>query len=183
MKNKIFLIYVIVSCLSLASCSSLIGQRQVEIPLEKLQQGLDKKFPLENKYLEIFNVSLTNPKLTLQPETSRITAIVDAVVAPFFLKQERKGRLSFSGRLQFDAMKSAVVLTDVRIENVFLDGKEMSDSKQIAGISRLLADQLQKSVALYTFKSEDLRYAGVSFVVSGIVTKPDALVVIFEPAK
>lgn len=167
----------------LSGCSILVGQRELEIPLAQMQQAMDKKFPLKNRYMEFFDISLTHPRLTLQPDTNRITTTLDAVAAPFFLKKEWKGSMSFSGSLQFDAAKNAIVLADIHIENMNLADADAVNTKAWEKVGRLLAEQTLKEVALYTFKPTESHYGGINFVIVKIVTKPDALVVIFEPAK
>jgi hypothetical protein len=44
--------------LLLASCASLLGPRDVEIPLSTLQQAVSRKFPFNSRYLELLD---TNP--------------------------------------------------------------------------------------------------------------------------
>lgn len=183
MKSKIAVLFSVACCFFLASCATLTGPREFEIPLVKLQQELDKKFPFNNRYLEILNINLSNPKLVLQPDTHRIMATMDAVVAPFFVKKKWVGSMSFSGGLKFDAARNAVTLNDVNIENFYMDGVDAANSKQIEKVGRLLADQMLQNVPLYTFRPEDLRYGGTNFFVSKIITKSNALVVTFEPVK
>ena len=41
----------------------MAGPRDIELPLHKLQSGLDKRFPLNNRMLDLFDVELTRPQL------------------------------------------------------------------------------------------------------------------------
>ncbi len=185
-KQKNFLlIFLIASALVtlLSSCANLIGTREFEVPLVKLQQALNDKFPFKNRYLELIDINISNPVLSLQPETNRILVAMDALIVPPFSKKEWRGHLSLSGRLQFDPVKSAIFLVEPRVDDFFVDGADAQYKDKIAKAGGILVEQLLKNAPLYTFKPEELRYAGGNFTVSKITTKLNALVVTFEPAK
>jgi len=57
-KNKFFSLAAValLACGLLAACSTLIGPRQVELPLERLQQSLVRKFPMHHRVLTVFDV-------------------------------------------------------------------------------------------------------------------------------
>jgi hypothetical protein len=169
--------------LLLAACAALLGPRETELPLAKLQDSLSRRFPFNNRYLDIFDISVSNPKLVLQPDTNRVLTSMDALIAPPFLDKAWKGTLAVSGSLQIDPARNALVLAEPRVENFALDGAEGKYSRQITKIGALLAEQLLKDMPLYTFKPEDFRYAGVSYLPTRIATRANSLVVTFEPAR
>lgn len=167
----------------LASCASLLGPREVEIPLSRLQTAVSTKFPFKNRFLELFDVNLTNPRLALQPESNRILTTMDAAVAPPFINRSWTGNFTVSGTLRFDPARSALVLAEPRMEKFAIDGLDSRYASQLTKIGSLVAEQFFDNTPLYTFKPEDLRYGGKNFILSKITTKPDSLVVTFEPVK
>lgn len=166
----------------LSSCASLLGTREVELPLAQLQEAMARKFPFNNRYLDLFNISLTNPRLALRPDTKRVVTTVDASIAPPFLKTPWKGSFVLSGLLRLDASRRAVILSEPRMENFAVDGMSDAYNSQIAKVGRLLAEQLLQDMPIYTFDEHDLRYAGMRFLPSKINTGTNSLVVTFEPA-
>jgi hypothetical protein len=172
-----------VAVLLLASCASLMGPRNVEIPIAQLQDSIAKKFPFNNRYLELLDINVSNPRISVQPETNRITTSMDTLIAPPFLARAWKGNLAISGNLKFDPARNALVLGDPRMEQFTVDGLDATYGRQITKIGNLLAGELLQDMPLYTFKPEDLRYGGANFVLSKITTKPNSLVVTFEPAR
>jgi len=183
MQTRITILLTLAISLLLVACAGLRGPREVELPLSKLQEAIDRKFPFDNQYLEIFALNVSNPRLTLQPDTNRVVTSMDVVIAPPFLNKAWRGSFALSGLLQIDAGRNAIILTEPRLDTFALDGLESRYASQIAKVGSLLAGQLLQDVALYTFKPDDFSYAGTRFVPTRISTKSSALVVTFEPAK
>lgn len=173
----------LLACSLLASCASVFGPRQVELPLYKLQAGMERRFPLNNRVLELFEIQLTRPQLALLPETNRVALTMDASVAPPFLKKSWVGTMAMSGRLYVDAARGAVMMAEPRVDQVAIDGMDSSGQRQVTKVANLLVDQLVRDTPVYSFRQEDLRYAGVQFVPTRITAARNALVVTLEPVR
>jgi hypothetical protein len=169
-------------CLMLASCASLIGPREVEIPLQKLQDGIERRFPLNNRVLELLDIRLSRPQLSL-PGADRVALAVEAYVAPPFTGQAWTGSLALSGRLFLDAQRGAVLMDETRVDRFVIDGMDEARQRQLAKVAGVLVGKVVRDVPVYTFRLEDLRYAGVQFVPTRITTTPRALVVTLEPLR
>lgn len=172
-----------VACAVLASCSTLIGPRDVNVSLAKMQQGLERRFPIDKRVLSVLDVKLTQPQLSLQPERERVALSVDASVMPPFIRQTWRGNLAMSGRLVLDVQRNAVYLSEASVDKVSIDGMDESQQRQFAKVASLVADQLMHETPIYTFKPDELRYAGVQFVPTHLRTTGNGLTVTFEPVK
>jgi hypothetical protein len=75
------------------------------------------------------------------------------------------------------------VLGEPRVEQFAIDGLDPLYANRIAKVGSLLAEELFKDSTLYTFKPEDLRYAGTYFTLSKITTRPNGLVVTLDPVR
>jgi hypothetical protein len=168
---------------ALAACGSLVGPRDIELPLSKLQSGLDRRFPLNNRVLELFDIELTRPQLTVLSDTGRVALSLDALVAPPFIRQSWRGNLMLSGRLYLDAARGAVLMAEPRLDKVTVDGMDEGKQRQFAKLANVLMTNVINDVPLYHFKPEDLTYAGVRFVPTRISTTPRGLLVSVEPAR
>lgn len=168
---------------AVAACTGLLGPRDVEIPLQRLQASLDRKFPLTQHPLNLIDIRLSNPRLALQPDTDRMTATLDASVAPAFTKRIWRGTFTLSGTLELDAARHAVLLAQPQIDNIALDGVDPVVAEQVARAAGVLAAQILRDSPLYTFGPDDFRYGGSRFMPTRIVTKASGLVVTFEPAR
>ena len=169
--------------LMLGGCASLIGSHDVAIPLTNMQQSLQKKFPFNNRYLDLFDISVNNPQLTLQPDTNRVVTALDARVAPPFLKKPWEGKLVISGLLKIDAARHAVILSEPRLENLTMDKTTGTYTGKLARLGTMLAEDILNNMVIYSFKPEELNIGGVQFKPTKITTRANGLVVSFEPAK
>lgn len=169
--------------LLLASCASLLGPRDIEIPLATLQDRIASRFPFNSRYLELLDISVSNPRIALQPESNRILTSMDVSFAPPFMNRSWTGSFAVSGQLRLDLARNAIVLSEPRVEKFAVNGLDMPYANQIAKIGSLLAEQLLQDMPLYTFHPDDLRYAGAYFTPSRITTTATGLVVTLVPAR
>ena len=167
----------------LASCASLSGPRRVEISQAKLQAGLERRFPLRNRLLELFDVQLTGPRIDVQPQSDRVALTLDVAVSPPFLRQSWSGTMTLSGHLYIDAARSGVFMADAHVDRFDVQGMDVARAQDLGRAADVLMNQLVRDVAIYSFRMEDLRYAGTQFVPTRLDTVPGALVVTLEPAR
>jgi hypothetical protein len=167
----------------LASCASLSGPRRVEISQAKLQAGLERRFPLRNRLLELFDAQLTVPRIAILPESDRVALTLDMSVSPPFLRQSWSGSMTLSGHLYIDAARSGVYMADAHVDGFDIQGMDSVRAKDLGRAADVLMNQLVRDVPIYSFRMEDLRYAGTQFVPTRLDTIPGALVVTVEPAR
>ncbi len=171
------------ACGLLVSCATLVGPRDIDIPLSKMQSSLDRRFLVNNRALELFDIELSRPVLAMQPESDRMSLSLDALVAPPFLRQSWRGSLVLSGRLYVDAQRGAVLMAEPRVERFAVDGVDEARQRQLGKIASLLMNKVVNDVPLYHFRPEELRYAGVQFVPTRITSTAQGLRVSVEPAR
>ncbi|RSZ58117.1 DUF1439 domain-containing protein [Massilia atriviolacea] len=167
----------------LASCASVIGPRQIELPLAKLQAGMDRRFPITNRALEVIDIELNRPQLSLAAGNGRVGVTLDAALSSPFARQAWRGSLAMSGRPFIDAARNAVLMAEPRVDRFAIDGIDAARQRQLAAAANVLMNKVAADVAVYRFRPEDLRYAGVQFVPTRIHTTPSSLVVTVEPVK
>jgi hypothetical protein len=167
----------------LSSCASLLPPQEIEIPLSRLQQSIQKKFPYTERYFGLLDVTLSNPVLSTQPAADRMLIALDAQVLPPLIKTPWQGELLVSGRLRIDPARRVVLLTEPRLENIKLDAATDTYKGRVARLGKQLAEDLIGEAVLYTFAPDAFVVAGKRFVPTGITTRKDSLVVSFEPAK
>ena len=167
----------------LSGCASLLPPQEIEIPLSRLQQSIQKKFPYTERYFSLLDVTLSNPVLSTQPAADRMLIALDAQVLPPLIKTPWQGELLVSGSLRIDPARRVVLLTEPRLENIKLDAATGNYTSRVARMGKQLAADLIGETVLYTFAPDAFVVAGKRFVPTGITTRKDSLVVSFEPAK
>ena len=165
----------------LAGCASMLPMQEVEVPLSRLQREIDKRFPMNNRYLDLFDVTLSQPRLSLDPANDRLVAAFDAAVLPPLARKALEGRMQISGRLRIDPKRRAIVLTEPRLDS--LGTLAASGNGKLGKLGVLLAEDLLDNTALYTFAPDAFTVLGQRFNPTRITTRNNSLVVSFEPAK
>jgi hypothetical protein len=166
----------------LSGCASLLPPQEIEIPLSRLQQSVQKNFPFNARYFDLFEVSLSRPVLSLQPASDRLVLALEARVQAPLIKTPWQGELLLSGGLRIDPLRRAVILTEPRLENIRLDPATATYTSRFARLGSQLAEDLIGEKVLYTFAPDAFVVAGKRFVPTGITTRKNSLVVSFEPA-
>lgn len=175
--------------LALAGCAGLAGPRDIELPLHKLQSGLDRRFPMHKRALELFDIALSRPRLSTLPDSGRIALTLDAAVAldgavaPSFLRKSWRGSLALSGRLYVDPARNAVMMAEPAVDSFIVEGVGEAQQRQLTRVASVLMAQVAADVPLYHFRPDELRYGGIQFVPTRIVTGARGLVVSVEPVR
>ncbi|TPQ39692.1 DUF1439 domain-containing protein [Cupriavidus pinatubonensis] len=152
----------------LGACGSL--GNQYTFSQSQLQSALERKFPFNKRYLDIFDIQLANPRLTLDPARNRVNLQFDATVDNrLFFRQALTGRFALDSGLRYDAPSHSVVLQDPEVQQFDVQGLPGQFSRQINALGGILAEQLLQGYALYTFRPDQLRVAGTD-VEPGTIT-------------
>lgn len=186
-RKRLGQLLAVVGALGLAGCASLTGPRDVDIPLAKLQSGLERRFPIQQRALAVFDLQLANPRLSLQGrggnDSDRVALESDVIASTPLVRRALQGTVMVSGRLLVDNVRSAVVLADARIERFAIDGVDGALQGQLTAAGNVVIDRVVRDVPVYTFRPEDLRYGGVQFVPTAIRTTATGLSIHVEPVK
>lgn len=130
---------------------------------EQVQVAVGRKFPYRHTVSQLFEVALTNPVVGFEPGADRVTVHVDAHVESPFLQQPVDGAFLLTSELQYDAPSHSVVLRSPSVERVEVDGQARAYRQQIEAAGALAAAQWLDGYPIYTFKPEQLQFAGVNF--------------------
>ncbi|MCX4160970.1 MULTISPECIES: DUF1439 domain-containing protein [Paraburkholderia] len=130
---------------------------------QQVQDAVQRKFPYQHTMSQLFDVALKNPVVGLLPDTNRISVQLDAHLASPFLQQPVDGVFTLSSQLAYDSASHSVVLVSPHVDNVNVSSGAQAYSQQINAAAGLLATQLLTNYPIYTFKPEQLQFAGVHY--------------------
>lgn len=182
MKRRTLVAMALVSPM-LLSCASLVGPREVDIPLTTLQEAVEKKFPYSNSVLALLDIDLSRPALSLLPDKNRVQISMDTLIAPVLLNRSWTGNFTVSGNLALNPANASVVLASPRVEHLVLDGADPTIVAQARKVGNVFIGEILSDVPLYKFDPKKLTFAGVRMRPTAIETKADRLVVTFEPVR
>ena len=141
-----------------------------------LQAQVEKKFPLKLRYSELFEVRLTEPVLSLDATTNRASLATQVQIRnPIVQPRQVQGHLALSSGLRYDAASTAIRLDQPTAERVALEGLNSQGAQQLQTVGAVVAQELLRDYALYTFKPEDLRRFGKTFEPGAITVLDDGI--------
>ncbi|WP_296650443.1 DUF1439 domain-containing protein [Paraburkholderia sp.] len=130
---------------------------------QQVQAAVERKFPYRREVQQLFDVALTNPVVALQPERNRVAVRLDARLESPLMQQPVSGVFTLSSELAWDGERRAVVLKQPSVDSVDMQGAAAAYGQQVGAVAALAAAQLLDHYAVYTFKPEQLQFAGVSY--------------------
>jgi hypothetical protein len=152
--------------MSLAACAASIFPfipDHYTFSQQQVQDAVQRRFPYQRTVSQVFDVALANPVVGLLPDTNRVSVRLDARLASPFMPQPVNGVFTLSSQLTYDAASRAVVLKQPTVDNVAVTGDAQAYTQQINAAAALLATQLLTNYPIYTFKPEQLQFAGVNY--------------------
>jgi Protein of unknown function (DUF1439) len=130
---------------------------------QQVQDAVQRKFPYQRTVSQVFEVALTDPVVGFLPDANRVSVKLDARFASPFMPQPVDGVFTLSSELAYDAASKSVVLKSPNVDNVSVSGQAQAYTQQINAAAAALATQLLTNYPIYTFKPEQLQFAGVNY--------------------
>ncbi|MGO4303125.1 MULTISPECIES: DUF1439 domain-containing protein [unclassified Cupriavidus] len=158
----------------IAACSGLTNE--YTFSQSQLQSALERKFPFNKRYMELFDIQLANPQLALDAPRNRVTVQFDATIDNrLFFRQPLTGRFALESALRYDAPTRSLVLQDPEVRQFDVQGMPAQFARQLNALGGILSEQLLQGYPLYTFKPEQLRVAGTNVEPGTITVLPDGI--------
>ena len=182
MKTK--LIYIILFLIIfLSGCATMSGDRTVNVTGDQIAQKLNEKLALPISLLKVFDVNLSNSQVTFDKASGRMTTTMDTILTSQLLDKSIAGKLGISGNLRFDAVTSAVVLDEPKIENINFDGTDGKFNDVFNAMAKTVGSEMLNGLTLYTVKPEDLKFGGITYAPKGMLVKDSGLQLTLTPQR
>jgi hypothetical protein len=130
---------------------------------QQVQDAVARKFPLQRTASQIFDVVLSNPVVGLAPDRNRVLVRLDARLSTPFMPNPVNGVFTLSSQLAYDAASHSVILMSPSVDDTQVAGQAAQYNQQINAAGALIATQLLDRYPIYTFKPEQLQFAGVNY--------------------
>ncbi|KQP45528.1 hypothetical protein [Pseudorhodoferax sp. Leaf274] len=135
----------------------------------ELQALVERQFPLEQRYAEIFRVRLQEPRLGLNASTQRtgLTAAL-SIASPWLRGGKVDGTVAMSSALRWDAAARALRLDRPNVESLELQGLHGGDADRLRRIATVVAQELLHDHVLRSFTKEEMTVGLKTYEVSAI---------------
>ncbi|HEX5738365.1 MAG TPA: hypothetical protein VFY22_07630 [Hydrogenophaga sp.] len=138
------------------------GPRTLEISEARLVERIARQFPVQRRFMEVFELSLDTPRVRLIPEENRLGTELDYVLGTAGRPSSRatRGTLALSYGLRIDTQDQTVRLHEVRVENFDVPGMPPPIGQHASRMGGMLAEDLLKDLVVYRIRPEDLHSVG-----------------------
>ena len=189
--RRTFLTSLLIGFLALlSSCATLPPPpKTISVTEARLAQLISSQFPFNSEMLEVLDVVVSTPRISLDPLNNRINTALDIDVAGnsilgLFTSKTYKGALDLSYGLRFEPRDATVRLTDVRVHRLDIDGTPSVMRRSIEKLGTPLAQKLLKDYVLYNVRPEDLQAAqGWSYMPGAFKVEATGLSLTLDPVE
>lgn len=139
-----------------------------------LQKQIARRFPLQQRYAEIFTVGLRDPQVSFDAQANRatITALL-SIRNPLFNPQAVDGLVAVSSALRYDAATRTLRLDLPKAERLELQGLGGQDAERLQKIGALVAQELLRDYALRTFSIDELTVGRKTYEIGAITVEAE----------
>jgi|GEM_PF-5426357 len=174
-------IHWILLCLLLSACASLRGPQTITLSQQQLNTSLEQRLNKSLSFLSLFDISLTNPKIILDPAHKRLVTQLDAAMRNPFSGNHLNGKATISGRVEIDAATRTIRLRDPKTEEFALEGLPPQYAAQVNAVGQMIAADFLKELTLYQIKPEELTIHNVKYQPNTIEVKTGQLLITLKP--
>ena len=179
------------SGLTLAGCAVLDRDGTVTLSEREINRLIERRFPIERRLLEVFDVSVSAPRVSLLPDRNRLAALLDLQARERILGSQWGGRLDFDSQLRWEASDHSLRLHQVRVQDLALGAGAggLGAARSVAErLGAAVAERMLEDLSLYTLpperaaRVERLRRAGPA-PVAVAVTARGVEITLADPAR
>lgn len=148
---------------------------------DELQAQIAQRFPVRQRYAELFTVELRDPQLGLDARTNRATLTARLSIRnPLFNPQVVDGLVALSSALRYDPAALALRLDQPKAERLELQGVDGRNAERLQQIGALVAQELLRDYPLRTFKREELTLGRKTYEIGAITVQQDDIKVTLQ---
>lgn len=162
--RRTFLIALLASIVALLAACALQPPtpKTIVVSEARLAQLISSQFPFNSEMLDVLDIDVSAPRITLDPLNNRINTSLDLNVAGnslagLFTRKEYRGGIDLSYGLRFEPSDGSVRMSDVRVHKLSVEGTPEIMQRRIERLGAPLAQKLLKDYVLYKVRPEDLQ--------------------------
>ena len=160
----------------LSGCASLVGTHDVDISESQLTVLMARQFPMERKVMEVIDLNITNPVLTLIPQDNRVGTELDVTAIDRLFGSTALGHVKLDYSLRFQPSDHTIRMTQVRVRELSLSSGSNNLHGAAQRIGGLVAENALENLVLYRMKPAQAdEMDRLNLVASPITVTPQGL--------
>jgi Protein of unknown function (DUF1439) len=179
--KKAFAAAAILLVLAAAAAYFILKGETYEIRLteQQIQERLDQKFPIAKKYLLIFDVAYSNPKVHLVEGSDRIQfGLETGLTFPFGGETKTlTGDSQIRAGLRYDAASHEFYLVDPQIDRLDIQGIPPALTTKSEAALKAVAQDILERYPVYTIKPTDIKKVTARMILKSVVANNGELII------
>jgi len=179
--KRVFVVLVTIVILALAGLYFYLSGKEYEIrvPESEIKARLSEKLPMTKSYLFVFQVTLKNPRVSLEQGSNRVNGGLDIVLNIKIGNEENLlgGTVDISGGVRYAKDEGQVFLVDPIIENLKVQGVPDKYSKQTIDVLTIALGEYFTDHPIYTLSTFDAKQAAAKFALKNVAVGNKELVI------
>ena len=168
--------------MGLAGCAQLLGPQSLHYSVDELNRMLEKQFPLDRRMLEVLNVHVSQPVLSLVPERNHLGTAFQVEASNRLLGQRYTGRIALESGLRYEASDHTLRLTDVRVQSFSLGDSADVQRAPVQRLGAALAELALDDMVLHRVDDAQLaRFARLGYRPSAAQVDPRGVEITLVP--
>ena len=165
----------------MAGCASLTTH-DVDISESQLTVLMARQFPMERKVMEVIDLNITNPVLTLIPQDNRVGTELDVTAVDRLFGSTALGHVKLDYGLRFQPSDHTIRMTEVRVRELSLSSGSSNLHGAAQRIGGLVAENALENLVLYRMKPAQAdEMDRLNLVASPITVTPQGLHMSISP--
>ena len=184
-KRRWWLVALAAAVVVVQGCAGLGGPRTVSISQARLTELVLEQFPKSQRYLELFDVTLSEPRVWLIPADNRIGTELHYSLGILALSEQQVGgSLSMNYSLRYEPADASLRLDNVRVQKFDLQGLPSAYAAWGPQLGRLMTQSLLQDLVVHRLDGADLRRVRQAELRPGALkVLPDRLELPLEPVE
>ena len=178
MKKSLSITAIIIVVALLGTFVYFKGKRyQVIIPQEKIDLKLSERFPATKNYLIIFNITYSNPQVTLLEDEDRVQVGLDATLN-IRLNNEPKelgGGVTLTSGIRYDSDAQEFFLDDAIFDRLDIQGIPEKWLEKVAEVASEAAKEFVQSKPVYRLEAKDAKTAAAKLLLKDFEVREQAI--------
>lgn len=181
--HRLLLALVAAAHVPLAACASPASGRSITLSPARLNELLNRRFPLRRDFSGLAELSLQSPRLQLLPSANRLATQLELVLTERLTGSRTTGRMDLDYALRFDAAEGAIRMVDVKVNRLDVDQVPPAQRALLAQYAPRAAERLMNGALLYRVPAEQLEMAHTQgWRVQALRVLPEGLRIELGPA-
>lgn len=155
MRLRIHLIVTVLALL-LGGCAQLLGPQQLSWSEAELQQMLQRRFPMERRVLEVLDVQIAPPALSLLPERHRVALDLQVQGRDRVFASRFTARLNLESALRYEPADQSLRLSELRLTRIGGEGASRTEPALLQRLGAVVAESLLEGAVVYRLPPEQL---------------------------